>query len=103
MASEALQLQKRRRVYDKQPETSMYGRAPSWEAVFRTVGFQTPRVGNHYFGEGEMVTGLVQQLVPEMEIKIMVACRGTDRHRVLANGPGMERYPWRKTILVDRG
>lgn len=103
MASEALQLQKRRRVYDKQPETSMYGRAPSWEAVFRTVGYQTPRVGNHYFGEGEMVTGLVQQLVPEMEIKIMVACRGTDRHRVLAKGPGMERYPWRKTILVDRG
>lgn len=34
MASEALQLQKRRRVYDKQPETSMYGRAPTWEAVF---------------------------------------------------------------------
>ena len=38
-----------------------------------------------------------------MEIKIMVACRGTDRHRVLASGPGMEKYPWRKTILVDRG
>jgi len=49
MAPEALQLQKRRRVNAKQPETSLYGKAPTWEAIFRTVGYQTPRVGNFYF------------------------------------------------------
>ena len=51
MAPEALQLQKRRRVYAKQPETSFHGKAPMWEDVFRTVGHRTPRVGNFYFGE----------------------------------------------------
>ena len=67
MASEALQLQKRHRVYDKQPETSLYDRAPTWGAVFRTVGYRTPRVGNVYFGADELVTRLVQRLVPELE------------------------------------
>ena len=93
MASEALQLQKRHRVYDKQPESSLYDRAPTWGSVFRTVGYRTPRVGNVYFEADELVTRLVQRLVPELDIKIMIACRGTDRHRVLNTGLGMEKYP----------
>ena len=103
MAPEALQLQKRRRVTDKQPETSMYGKAPTWEAILRTVGYQTPRVGNFYFEEGELVTGLGQQLVPELKIKVMIACRGTERYRTMSPPPGGERYPWRKTVIVERG
>ena len=102
MAPEALQLQKHHRVYAKQPETSFYGKAPTWEDIFRTIGYRTPRVGHFYFGEDELVTRLVQRLIPELHIKTSVACRGTARHRVLPTGPGTARYPWPKTILVGR-
>ena len=45
---------------------------------------------------------LAQQLVPEMRIKTMIACRGTERYRTMSSPPGTERYPWRKTVIVDR-
>lgn len=100
MAPEALRMQKRMRVSGKQPESSWYGKMPTWEEIFRNVGRRTPRVGNAYFEEDEMITGLVQKLVPEMRVKLMIACRGTDRHRTLDSSKGS--FPFRKTMLVDR-
>ena len=103
LADEALQLKKRRRVELKQPETSMYGKAPSWMDIFRTVGDSAPRVGNVCFdGNGDTVVKLVQMLVPEIKVQLVVACRGTDRHRCQPENVVPEVLPWRKTIIVDR-
>ena len=102
LAPEALQLQKRQRLNAKQPEAVMYGKAPSWGQIFRHVGYATPRVGGQRFLEDDVVTRWAQMLTPEMTIKLMVACRGTDRHRIQGQSLGEERYPWRKTIIVDR-
>ena len=102
MAQDALRVQKRRRVHFKQAPEALYGKAPSWEAIFKTVSARTPRVGNGYFRLGEPVTELVQKLVPDMEVRLLVACRGTDRHRVLTPTTGDPVYPFRKTVVVDR-
>ena len=103
MAQESLQL-KRRRVELKQPETSLYGEAPSWKDIFRTVGYSTPRVGNACFqGSGDMVVKLVQQVVPDIKVELVVACRGTDRHRIQPADVFPEVLPWRKTVVVVRG
>ena len=37
-----------------------------------------------------------------MEVRLLVACRGTDRHRVLTPTTGDPVYPFRKTVVVDR-
>ncbi|CAL1139692.1 unnamed protein product [Cladocopium goreaui] len=104
MAQEALQLQKRRRVSLKQPENSLYGKAPTWHDVFRQAGHSTPRVGNAFYKgeEGDAVFRMVQQLVPDMTVKLVVACRGTDRHRIQPAAANCEVFPWRKTVLVAR-
>eukprot|EP00435_Cladocopium_sp_Y103_P022581 s1765_g5.t1 len=104
MAQDALQLQKRRRVSLKQPETSLYGKAPSWQDIFRHVGHSTPRVGNAFFkgDEGDAVLKMIQQVVPDMTVKLVVACRGTDRYRIQPPAAQCEMYPWRKTVLVAR-
>jgi len=69
LAHESLQLQKRRRVELKQPESSLYGKAPAWKDVFRQAGYETPRVGGHRFEEGTVLVKLIQQLVPEFSVK----------------------------------
>ena len=103
MAQESLQL-KRRRVELKQPETSLYGKAPSWKDIFRTVGYSTPRVGNACFqGSGDMVVKLIQQVVPDIKVELVVACRGTDRHRIQPADVFPEVLPWRKSVVVVRG
>ena len=104
MALEALQLQKRRRVSLKKPEGSLYGKAPAWKDVMRQAGYSTPRVGNAFFrgSKGDAVFQMIQQLVPEMTVKLVVACRGTDRHRIQPAAAQCEMCPWRKTVIVSR-
>ena len=102
LAPEALQLQKKQRLNAKQPEATMYGRAPSWAEIFRHAGYETGRVGGQEFGESHVVTKWAQMLTPEMTVKLTVACRGTDRHRIHGQAFAAETYPWRKTIMVDR-
>ena len=102
LAHESLQLQKRRRVELKQPESSLYGKAPSWKDVFRQAGYETPRVGGHRFEEGTVLVKLIQQLVPEFAVKLVIACRGTERHRTDGVDQHGDKYPWRKTVLVHR-
>eukprot|EP00435_Cladocopium_sp_Y103_P011864 s3531_g3.t1 len=102
MAQELLQLQKRRRVENKQPETSLYGKAPSWHDIFRTAGYETNRVGGHRFEGDHILIKLIQQLVPEFTVKLVISCRGTDRHRTDGVDSHGDAYPWRKTVIVDR-
>ena len=100
MAQEPLQLQKRRRVGDKQPETSLYGKAPTWKDIFRIAGYETSRVGGCRIGEGNIRLKLIQQLVPEFTVRLVVSCRGTDRHRTDSVDSNGDRFPWRKTMIV---
>lgn len=102
MAQESLQLQKRRRVDMKQPETSMYGRAPTWKDVFRTAGYETSRVGGHRFDGDCVLVKLIQQLVPEFIVKLVISCRGTDRHRTDGTDQNGDKYPLRKTVIICR-
>ena len=100
MAQELLQQQKRRRLHMKLPETSLYGRSPSWKDIFRIAGYETARVGKTSFLPGTQVVHLIQQLVPEFTVKLVLACRGTDRHQMQTLTE--ERFAWRKTMVVDR-
>ena len=103
VAQESFQLQKRRRVQLKQPEEALYGQSPTWEKVFRLIGNRTSRVGNCYFRKGEDgLADTVQKLVPEFDVRLMISCRGTDRHRLGGVDAYGNLYPWRKTLLVDR-
>eukprot|EP00435_Cladocopium_sp_Y103_P052633 s419_g16.t1 len=102
LAHESVQLQKRRRVELKQPESSLYGRAPSWKDIFRQAGYETPRVGGHRFEDGSVLFKLIQQLVPEFTVKLVIACRGTERHRTDGVDQHGDKYPWRKTVIVHR-
>ena len=45
---------------------------------------------------------LIQQLVPEFAVKLVIACRGTERHRTDGVDQHGDKYPWRKTVLVHR-
>ena len=103
MAQDSIQQCKRRRVHLKQPETSLYGKAPTWKDIFRNVSPYTPRVGNGLFRESDTATKLIQQLVPDFRVKMVVSCRGTDRHRLqpgYKDGGPVHKY--RKTVVVDR-
>ena len=102
LAQECLQLQKRRRVALKQPESSMYGKAPTWKDVFRTAGYETKRVGGQRFEGDHVLIKLTQQLVPSMDVKLVIACRGTDRHRTDGTDGHGDRFPLRKTIIIGR-
>ena len=102
LAQECLQLQKRRRVALKQPESSMYGKAPTWKDVFRTAGYETKRVGGQRFEGDHVLIKLIQQLVPSMDVRLVIACRGTDRHRTDGTDEHGDRFPLRKTVIIGR-
>ena len=102
LAQECLQLQKRRRVALKQPETSMYGKAPTWRDLFRTAGYETKRVGGQRFEGDHMLIKLTQQLVPNMDVRLIIACRGTDRHRIDGTDGHGDQLPLRKTVIIGR-
>ena len=51
---------------------------------------------------GDHVLKMVQQLVPEMKMQLVAACRGTGRQRIQPTEAGFETPPWRKTVVVSR-
>ena len=81
---------------------SGYRKAPTWESLVKQCSSVVPRVGNFSIRPGDQMFGDFQMMVPELQIKLIVLCRGTDRYRVpgaLTNG---EHMPWRKTVIIDR-
>ena len=110
LATEALQLQKRRRYTSKQPprpadrssSDSSAPPAPSWDTVLSDVGPLAPRVGNFAIRPGDAGFLDIQQLVPELELRLILLCRGTERFRVPGEASRGDDMPWRKTVIVRR-
>ena len=61
-----------------------------------------PRVGNLVLRDDHTVFPMFQMLTPEMNAKLILVCRGTDRFRVPGSFSHGEEMPWRKTVIVDR-
>ena len=60
------------------------------------------KVGASYFEEGDPIVGEIQRLIPEFQVKHVVACRGTNRIRPPQIGWSPRDIPWRKTVVVQR-
>ena len=101
LAAEALQLQKRQRLNSQHLKQRCMGKHPVG-ARFFMLGMQLLVLGGASFLKMKLVAKWAQMLTPETIIKLMVACRGTDRHRIQGQSLGEDRYLWRKTVLVDR-
>ena len=83
-------------------ERTRYGRAPTWESFVKGVGSRVPRVGNFVLRAMDPGFEDVQLLVPEMHVKMVLICRGTERYRVPGSLASKEEVPWRKTVIVSR-
>ena len=69
----------------------------SLKAAVEFIETQTPRVGKKIFQQGEAMT-MVQQLFPNMQIKVIESCRGVDRKRELPIPAMPQLLPFRRTF-----
>ena len=110
MAQEVLELRKCRRRHDgKSPPTEadlerdrMVTEEEGWKRVVALLEKRTPRVGNAYLRVGDPEMERVQEMVPEVEVRLVIMCRGTERHRVPNANFGREDIPLRKMVYVHR-
>ena len=91
------------RSLDLKHEFQLYGRSPTWSKIIQRCNSDIPRVGNLAMRPGDQMFPQFQMMVPEMDIRLILICRGTERFRVPGAYARGEEMPWRKTILVDRG
>ena len=114
LAPEDSQSQKRRRYGIKgpprgpdaesagSPPRAGYGKSPTWEGVIKGLSSALPRVGNLVLKGDDPQCADFHALVPELQVKLVLLCRGTERYRVPGNLAGPNEMPWRKTVIVDR-
>ena len=79
-----------------------YGKAPTWESLVKKCSPRVPRVGNFVVRGGDELFDNFQMMVPELQLKLVILCRGTERFRVPGSLTNGESMPWRKTIVIDR-
>ena len=91
------------RPADLEYDAQGYGKSPTWGQVVRRCNSVVPRVGSHPIRPGDPLFQLFQLMVPELELKLIMLCRGTERFRIPGSLAQGEEMPWRRTILVDRG
>ena len=113
LAPEDSQSQKRRRYGIKgpprgpdvdtagSPPRGGYGKSPTWEGVIKGLASTLPRVGNLILKSDDPKCADFQALVPELQVKLVLLCRGTERYRVPGSLAGPNEMPWRKTPLVE--
>ena len=101
IALESLRL-KRRRCDFKQVRPPAFDdhQDTSWDDLMKSVSSETPRVGVHIVGRD--VSERSGSKVPEMDVRLVISCRGTDRYRIPPNESDTESIPLRKTIYVHR-
>lgn len=73
-----------------------------WREVVTSFEKDTPRVGNAYFWDDDPRVVKVQQHFPQISIKFVLTCRGTDRYRVPKPDIARENIPLLKTLVVNR-
>ena len=109
MAQEVLELRKVRRRYDtKSPPVpgELEPHSPQWQvfwkAVFVAFDKEVPRVGNAYFQASDPRVQKIQQQFPQVDIRFVLMCRGTEKYRVPKPEIARDDIPLRKTLVVDR-
>ena len=96
----ALPETKRRRLGTKTKPDETFAHSPPSEtlkAVVEHIENLTPRVGKKVFQQGDIVSQ-VQQLFPDMQIKVIESCRGVDRKRELPIPATPQLLPFRRTF-----
>jgi hypothetical protein len=73
-----------------------------WREVVTSFEKDTPRVGNAYFWDDDPRVVKVQQHFPQISIKFVLTCRGTERYRVPKPDIARENIPLLKTVVVNR-
>ena len=63
-------------VRDHSPESEL------WQEIFRTMETMAPRVANLQVDMSHAVAQQVQQLVPTMQVHVILVCRGTERYQL---------------------
>lgn len=102
-AIDSLRLKRHRCVY-KQPCPAAFAPAVapvSWEHIMQEVSKETPRVGVHTIRQGPLMEK-VQSVIPEMQVQLMISCRGTDRYRTPDKQDDSSRLTLRKTVYIHR-
>ena len=92
------QIVKRRRKEQKQPATPEWSH---WQQAFQSLESIVPRVGRLEVREHES-SAVWQQQFPDMEIKSIVACRGTDRMLSIPEHLRLEPQLHRRLVFIDR-
>ena len=101
IALESLRL-KRRRCDFKQARPPAFDdhQDISWDDLMKSGSSETPRVGVHTVGRE--LSERIGSKVPEMDVRLVISCRGTDRYRIPPNESDTESIPLRKTVFVHR-
>eukprot|EP00435_Cladocopium_sp_Y103_P032161 s399_g8.t1 len=114
MAQEILELRKCRRRHDGKGAPSaadlIRSKMPgsdrdieaAWRGVIANFEKSTPRVGNYHCYPGSPGFQELQDLIPNVNVRLALLCRGTERHRVPTDGTARESIPLRKTVYVHR-
>ena len=92
MAQEVLELRKCRKRHDgKGPPTpgdiaydleKTIGDGETLKEALKILERGVPRVGNSYCYLGDPRIEKLQRLIPDVEIRVILICRGTERHRI---------------------
>ena len=88
---------KRQRLEGKQPAPV----TSKVKDIVRRVHEQTPRVGKIEIRDLETLS-MVQELLPDRQIRLVVACRGTDRTIGPPETLSPQEAPWRRAVMVRR-
>ena len=102
---ECRQILKRRRCMYKQGphERNGYGKSTvDWQHIFKKLNSKIPRVGNVVIPPEDDIIADIQQLVPEMKVHHVEACRGVDRLRTPHGKYDQSLVSCRKTVVVNR-
>ena len=104
----ARQVLKRRRLWGKQSppeqnaESSGASEAVTWERIFTEVNDRVPKGGGMAVEEGDAITSMVQQLLPDFQVQQVVFCRGTNRVQPPKGSWVGKDIPLRQTVVVRR-
>ena len=95
---------KRTRLLAKGPPHDSEARplGPEWRTIFDRLDSVVPRVGKRLLSEGSSEFDLIQAQVPELKLRRIETCRGTDRFQVPAKGTSSQELPLRFTVIRHR-
>ena len=73
-----------------------------WREAFRLAESAAPRVGNVKISPDSSLIGIVQSLVPEIQITEVFVCRGTERFQLPISLKDPGQAPIRHTVCLHR-